>query len=123
MRSMAKARQGGDGQKRAKRVSPQPERDGPTDEADGEAEEHSEADGDGEALEGELVDEAALDGEIVDVGSDLSLPAAKEDAGDSNTSLARYDALQAYMRDVHRYDVLDAESQRQLAVQYRETGD
>jgi len=38
-------------------------------------------------------------------------------------SLARYDALQAYMRDVHRYQVLDAESQRDLAVRYREQGD
>jgi RNA polymerase sigma-32 factor len=39
------------------------------------------------------------------------------------SSLARYDALQAYMRDVHRYHVLDAETQRALAVRYREQGD
>jgi RNA polymerase sigma-32 factor len=131
---MAKARQGGEGQKRTKRATAHPKTargsadalrepgdEGPEHEAAGEAEEPSEADGDGESLEGELVDEAALEGEIVDVG-DFALP-AKASRSDSGASLARYDALQAYMRDVHRYDVLDAEAQRQLAIQYRETGD
>lgn len=70
------------------------------------------------ALESELVDDAALSGEVVDV-SDAPLPLPKGDG----SSLARYDALQAYMRDVHRYSVLDAESQRELAVRYRESGD
>jgi RNA polymerase sigma-32 factor len=136
---MAKARQGGEGQKRTKRASAHPksartsadtleQREAEAHEDDdaghGEAREPSEADGDGESLEGELVDEAALEGDIVDVDQDFALPAAKKgDGGDSGSSLARYDALQAYMRDVHRYDVLDAEAQRQLAVQYRETGD
>src|SRR5437762_181093 len=99
MRAMAKVREGDGRQKGAKRVSarPRPEAEASTDEAHGEAEEPTEAGADGEALEGELVDEAALEGEIVDVG-DFSLP-AKEDR-DSSSSLARYDALQAYMRDV-----------------------
>jgi RNA polymerase sigma-32 factor len=121
MRAMARVRQGDGRQKGAKRAGAhsRPEAETSADEGRSEAEEPSEADG--EALEGELVDEAALDGEIVDVG-DFALP-AKEEAADSSSSLARYDALQAYMRDVHRYSVLDAEAQRQLAVQYRETGD
>jgi RNA polymerase sigma-32 factor len=76
---------------------------------------------DGEALEGEVIDESQLDGELVDVG-DFNLPRAAP-KGDGAGALTRYDALQAYMRDVHRYSVLDAEAQRQLAVQYRETGD
>ena len=99
-----------------KSAPPQP---APADEA---AEESGEAlEGeivDDAGLEAELTDDAALESEVVDVG-DFQPPTK----GDKGTSLARYDALQAYMRDVHRYNVLDAESQRQLAVQYRETGD
>jgi RNA polymerase sigma-32 factor len=75
------------------------------------------ADGD-DALESELVDDAALSAEVVDV-DDAPLPKPVREGA----SLARYDALQAYMRDVHRYKVLDAETQRALAVRYREEGD
>jgi RNA polymerase sigma-32 factor len=73
---------------------------------------------DDEALESELVDDEALSGEVVDVETEhLPLPAQQ------SSSLTRYDALTAYMRDVHRYNVLDAETQRSLAVRYREEGD
>jgi len=93
------------------------ERDGQQRE-DGEESHEQAHEEDGAALESELVDDAALSGEVVDV-SDAPLPLPKGDG----SSLARYDALQAYMRDVHRYSVLDAESQRELAVRYRESGD
>jgi RNA polymerase sigma-32 factor len=77
------------------------------------------AEDDEEALETELVDDGALTGEVVeDVDTEhLPLPARE------SSSLTRYDALTAYMRDVHRYNVLDAETQRSLAVRYREEGD
>jgi RNA polymerase sigma-32 factor len=124
---MAKARQGDGGQKRVKRGGGRPASAAAPAEEEAREREGDESDedtgpgaDDGEALEGELVDEAALEGDIVDVGDFNPLPRSKEDSG---SSLTRYDALQAYMRDVHRYNVLDAETQRQLAVQYRETGD
>ncbi len=85
--------------------------------ADGEAEPGSESE-EADGLEAELVDSDAIEPEIVD-DVDYELPPP---AGDS-TSLARYDALQAYMRDVHRYAVLAPETQRDLAVRYREHGD
>ncbi|MDB4977518.1 MAG: polymerase sigma factor RpoH, partial [Myxococcaceae bacterium] len=76
-----------------------------------------------EALEGELVsdDDDAIEPEIVDdvEPADHVLPPVRG----SEASLTRYDALQAYMRDVHRYSVLDPEAQRQLAVDYVENGD
>lgn len=73
---------------------------------------------DGDVLDAELVDDA-IETEVIDV-PDVELPRAS--AGDG-TSIARYDALQAYMRDVHRYPLLDPEAQRELAVRYREEGD
>jgi RNA polymerase sigma-32 factor len=75
---------------------------------------------DEDVLEAELVDDDAPERDLNEEPSyDLPPIAA---AGDS-TSLTRYDALQAYMRDVHRYSVLEPEAQRLLAVRYREQGD
>jgi RNA polymerase sigma-32 factor len=77
---------------------------------------------DEDALEAEIVepDEIAEgDAELVETNRFVLPPAT----GDGSSALTRYDALQAYMRDVHRYEVLDAETQRQLAVRYRESGD
>ncbi|MCG8554266.1 MAG: RNA polymerase factor sigma-32 [Proteobacteria bacterium] len=37
--------------------------------------------------------------------------------------LARYDALQVYMRDVQRYALLEPDEERRLAARYRKTGD
>ena len=99
----------------------------------GDAEAHAGEAGDGEAqadeahddvLEGELVDDDALEPEIVDE-PDYDLPEHQlpKLKGEEAVSLTRYDALQAYMRDVHRYSVLDPEAQRQLAISYREQGD
>ena len=89
---------------------------GESDEQAGEPEEHG-GDAD-EALESELVDDESLSGDVVDLDS-APLPKVSGEG----SSLARYDALQAYMRDVHRYQVLDPETQKALAVRYREEGD
>ncbi len=76
------------------------------------------------ALDAELVEGEVADGEIVEIDdSDLSLAAIPSASGSDKGTLARYDPLQAYMRDVHRYRVLDADKQRELALRYRETGD
>jgi len=80
-------------------------------------------DEDGEVLEGELVDEDEPEPERdLSEEPDYELPPAAV-AADTSVSLTRYDALQAYMRDVHRYSVLEPEAQRLLAVRYREQGD
>jgi RNA polymerase sigma-32 factor len=71
------------------------------------------------ALESELVEDGALTGEVIDETETEHLPLPPREG----SSLARYDALTAYMRDVHRYNVLDADTQRSLAVRYREQGD
>jgi RNA polymerase sigma-32 factor len=99
----------------------------------GEGARHDNDAHDEDALEGELVagaggggsdgedgeDDDALEPEIVDEPDAEAIPARVT----ASASLAGYDALQAYMRDVHRYSVLDAEAQRQLAVDYVEKGD
>jgi RNA polymerase sigma-32 factor len=105
---------------------------------DAAAESDSEGEGDdepGEDLHGgagaPVGDDEALDAEVVDMGgAEPSESELGDDAGAGNFelpaaggALTRYDALQAYMRDVHRYHVLDAETQRELAVRYREQGD
>jgi len=93
-----------------------------------EGDESSESSDDA-AVEAEIVDDEVseddvVEAEIVDIDdSDLTLPKLPMAAAGSTGTLARYDPLQAYMRDVHRYRVLDAEAQRDLAVRYRETGD
>jgi RNA polymerase sigma-32 factor len=129
---MVKARQEGEGKRKATKRAPRGVGKAEARSASSAREESRDGshDDEGEALEGEvvedgaldseIVDDAALESEIVDVG-DYQPPPLKGDKGGS--SLTRYDALQAYMRDVHRYSVLDADSQKQLAVQYRETGD
>jgi RNA polymerase sigma-32 factor len=98
------------------------EDDGPTSSEDDEGgEEGSQRDDDDDVLEAEIVDvdDDAVDREVVDVPPLNPRRAAADDGG----SLTRYDALQAYMRDVHRYSVLSPESQHDLAVRYREQGD
>jgi len=78
------------------------------------------ADDDEDVLEGELVEDD--DAPEQDLAEEPSYELPRAAAADS-TSLTRYDALQAYMRDVHRYSVLEPEAQRLLAVRYREQGD
>src|SRR5262245_48959498 len=87
------------------------------------------ADGD----EKEQDDDAAFEAELVDVvpeGSvddaalavDKPLPPLRKGSGKS-TLLARYDPLEAYMRDVQRYRLLTAEEEHAAAVQYFKDGD
>ncbi|HEX5660409.1 MAG TPA: RNA polymerase factor sigma-32 [Polyangiales bacterium] len=85
---------------------------------DEERDEDGESSDDGDVIDAELVDDADIADEPV---AEIELPRATPD--DGSHSLARYDALQAYMRDVHRYSVLPAEQQRELAVRYVEQGD
>ncbi|MFM2419622.1 MAG: hypothetical protein RL385_4345 [Pseudomonadota bacterium] len=86
-----------------------------------ESDEHG-AEGDDDAIEAEVVSDEPGEDDVQDEDGDIDvsrLPLPVQ----GGAPLARYDALQAYMRDVHRYQVLDAESQRELAVRYREQGD
>lgn len=123
----AKKRQPGSPDKKRPRPTPQAhsvrdsdereladEEDGATPAEDEEEEREEDVD----ELEAEIVDDDALEPEIVD--AEVKLPRLKPDG---SAPLARYDALQAYMRDVHRYSVLAPEAQRELAVRYRENGD
>ena len=109
--------------KRAQRVAaPSPANDALAEVVDDEPDHGGDEESDDDVLQAEIVDDDELIGGAVEpeIVEDFALPAkSSSDA----SSLARYDALQAYMRDVHRYSVLDAESQRQLAVRYRESGD
>jgi RNA polymerase sigma-32 factor len=84
---------------------------------DGEAEEADGADGASgpDGLDGDAdVLEAA--GELVDDGDGSQ--SAEEPKG-----LARYDALQAYMREVRRHPLLTPEEEHRLAIEYAKTGD
>lgn len=85
------------------------------------------------AREAELVDEGdeAFDAEVIDVDAEpapsrskMTARAATQVRGkEPSGALTRYDPLQAYMRDVNRYEVLDAETQKKLAIEYQESGD
>jgi RNA polymerase sigma-32 factor len=91
--------------------------------AESDAEPRQEQDEDGDVLEAEVVDDDEVEPERdLDEEPSYELPPAVA-TPDSSVSLTRYDALQAYMRDVHRYSVLEPEAQRLLAVRYREQGD
>lgn len=77
-----------------------------------------------ESADAEIVEDEIVEAETLDIDdTDLSLRPRFEKAIQDGGALTRYDPLQAYMRDVHRYRVLDADAQRELAVRYRETGD
>ncbi len=75
-------------------------------------------DDDADAIEAELVDEPdddALGAEVVQ----RPLPASRTVSG----PLARYDPLQAYMRDVQRHKLLTPQEEHDAAVKYYEQGD
>ena len=55
-------------------------------------------------------------GELVDGGLD-------EPVGEEPKGLARYDAMQAYMREVRRHPLLTPDEEHRLAVEYAKTGD
>src|SRR5689334_13938859 len=72
------------------------------------------------ALEAELVDASELPDAPIDdaaIAIDKPLPPLRKGPGKS-TLLARYDPLEAYMRDVQRYRLLTAEEEHAAAVQY-----
>ena len=97
---------------RKARKEPPPQR------ADGEqdGEQHDELDS--EAIEAEVVS----DGEAAEV--DFATVAAPRALSTQRaTPLARYDPLQAYMRDVQRYKLLTPEEERETALLYYEHGD
>jgi len=48
---------------------------------------------------------------------------ASPDAEQSTAALAPYDPMQAYLREIRRYDVLTREEERELAVKVRESND
>ncbi|MBN2194259.1 MAG: RNA polymerase factor sigma-32 [Polyangiaceae bacterium] len=78
----------------------------------------------GEDEEREASDEEAVietTGEFVEAREPVggALPEPKSAAG----SLARFDAMQAYMREVARHPLLSPEEEHSLAVRYSKTGD
>jgi RNA polymerase sigma-32 factor len=93
-----------------------------------EGEELDEGAGESTGEEPELIDDAEL------IGADGMLESADVVHGSSNfmrvrptreraAPLARYDPLEAYMRDVQRYKLLSPEEEREAAVKYYEEGD
>jgi RNA polymerase sigma-32 factor len=103
-----------------------------TDETDETAGEPSEAGEDdsldsGEAepetfeAEGELVDDAEPDEEDVEPSEDSELTDEPDAEPKNEAGIARYDALQAYMREVQRHPLLSADEEHKLAIEYTKT--
>jgi RNA polymerase sigma-32 factor len=73
------------------------------------------------------LDDTALQAEVVVDASELPKNLVRKKAAALAKSkaapLARYDPLQAYMRDVQRYKLLTPEEEREAATLYFETGD
>lgn len=74
---------------------------------------------DDDNLDGEL-DFDAVRAEVVDAPESGQAQSARLNR---SAPLARYDPLQAYMRDVQRYKLLSPQEEHDTAVQYFETGD
>jgi RNA polymerase sigma-32 factor len=111
----------------------------PTDESEAESERDSESGSvSGDSEDGDPVDESDQDddvvlaeGELVDPSFDVddsveegSLPVlAKRRGGSGEASIAKYDPLQAYMREVQRHALLTKTEEHELATTYVKTGD
>ncbi len=81
-------------------------------------------DGEGEAADAEPGDEAGIietTGEFVEARepTDSALPEPKSTSG----TLARFDAMQAYMREVARHPLLSSEEEHALATRFAKSGD
>jgi len=76
----------------------------------------------GLADEDEL-DFSAVQAEVVDGGNNRDSPSAQALRVNRTAPLARYDPLQAYMRDVQRYKLLTPAEEHDNAVRYFESGD
>jgi RNA polymerase sigma-32 factor len=100
--------------RRSTKKEPKPREEG---EADGEARDEGDAEG-AEGASGLDGDDDVLEaaGELVDEGDGSH--GAEEPKG-----LARYDALQAYMREVRRHPLLTPDEEHRLAIEYTKTGD
>jgi len=72
-----------------------------------------------DAADAEDSDEEREPGEEAEAASDDD----KETEGPDERGLARFDALQAYMREVQRHPLLSADEEHKLAVQYKSTED
>jgi RNA polymerase sigma-32 factor len=74
--------------------------------------------------ESELVAEAGYDDEaVLDEGADEAATSSLVVDRDAAGSIAKYDPLQAYMREVQRHPLLDKQAEHDLAVNYVQTGD
>lgn len=69
---------------------------------------------DGDSVAAEVVDQSELE---------RALPARRAPLPSGGAPLARYDPLQAYMRDVQRYKLLTPAEEREAATLYFESGD
>ena len=113
-----------------------PRKDGAEPEGEGgaseEAEEDSEVLGDErevfdtdaeviDAADAEDADEEREPGEEADAATEAEGDAEAE--GSDERGLARFDPLQAYMREVQRHPLLSADEEHKLAVQYKDTED
>jgi RNA polymerase sigma-32 factor len=97
----------------------------PSDDADADVPESELSLEDDEALgESELVEDAGYEGEegLEEVGEEPAPSSLVADGGGSG-SIAKYDPLQAYMREVQRHPLLDKSQEHDLAVSYVQTGD
>lgn len=75
-----------------------------------------------DAVTAELVDDMPPESEAFDA-REVRAPSKRSSASSASGSLARYDPLQAYMRDVQRYRLLTPEEEHEAALRYYEQGD
>ena len=85
-----------------------------------EAAEEPEPDDDVVMAEGELVEEADFSSD--DALEDAPMPIVVE-SGSGEASIAKYDPLQAYMREVQQHALLTKTEEHELAASYVKTGD
>lgn len=91
-------------------------------ESESDPEQADEPDLDEEAIlaEAELVPEEAESDEDLE---NVPLPALARKGRDGDASIAKYDPLQAYMREVQRHPLLSKAEEHDLATRYVKTGD
>jgi RNA polymerase sigma-32 factor len=94
------------------------------DAADEDAEEGGEVLEDGEVLEttGEVLEDEPVE-PTPEGGGDEADESEPESESDGGGSLARYDALQTYMREVQRHALLSPDDEHRLAVEYGKAQD
>ena len=106
--------------KEIKDSPPESEPAAPDDEDEADAAEEPEPDDDVVLAEGELVEDA-------DFSSDEALDEAPMpivvESGSGDGSIAKYDPLQAYMREVQQHPLLTKQEEHELATRYVKTGD